>query len=101
MENKYDWAENPSKLQRAIEEVKDGGKKFENEEEEEAVKTVYRRLLGKIKGEPARGSVEDTNKVDIAEKLEEAHKEGYEKGYEAGIKDANKLNEANKEGKKK
>lgn len=42
----YDWAINRSKLERAVNEVKEKG-----EETEEAVKEVYVRLLGAIRGE--------------------------------------------------
>lgn len=42
----YDWAQNRSKLERAINEVKEKG-----EVSEEAVYKVYKRLLGAVIGE--------------------------------------------------
>lgn len=76
----YKWAENPSKLKRAQDEVTASGKKFKDgKEEEEAVKIVYRRLLGRVVGEPARGSVED-KAGDISKQLEAAREEGREEG---------------------
>lgn len=51
MINEYGWAQNRSKLERAINEVKEKkGDKFE----EEDVKAVYKRLKGFVIGEDVR-----------------------------------------------
>lgn len=52
LQSKYPWAVNVSKLERAVKEVLDKGIK----ESDEAVKTVYKRLLGKIAGEDSNSS---------------------------------------------
>ena len=75
----YEWAENPVKLDRAKVEVAEKQPKLKEGEVEEAVKVVYRRLLGRVIGEPARGSKED-NKLATKELLEEAREEGRKEG---------------------
>jgi len=75
-ENEYGWAENPAKLERAVKEVNNTGKKFEKEsEKEEAVKAVYVRLLGKVKGEHPFGYVKPHN-PDLEAQLAAAKEEG-------------------------
>jgi len=76
----YAWAENPSKLQRAIKEVEASGKKFT----EEDVKKVYRRLLGRVIGEPARGSLPN-NSADVEKAIEKAREEGRAEGANLDI----------------
>jgi hypothetical protein len=76
----YAWAENPSKLQRAKTEVEAQGKKFtDDNKKEEAVKVVYKRLLGRIVGESARGA-SDKTAPDLDVLLEEAREEGRQEG---------------------
>lgn len=97
MQSKYKWASNPSKEERAIKEIVASGAKFKDEKEkEEAVKTVYKRMMGHIVGEPASGAVakggEDINKL-LADAKEEGRKEAeaeLAKGGEDKKKDAKK-----------
>jgi len=79
LQSKYPWADNTSKLERAVSEVLNSGQKESNE----SVKAVYVRLLGKVVGE---GEVETGRLEDLS--FAELKKLAKEKGVKAtGSKD--------------
>lgn len=73
----YDWAQNRSKLERAINELKEQGK----EVSEENVYKVYTRIAGFVVGEVSFLKKDDKNETKEAEK--EAEKEAKKKAKEA------------------
>lgn len=70
----FSWASNPTKLKRAIAEVEEAGK----EVTEAGVKKVYKRMLGHIKGDLARGAAPEA--ADMNNQLKTAYNKGFEEG---------------------